>query len=250
MVVPFTTQLNSRRAGAGGAGIAAAAAAGPRAQSSSSSDSDSDDNEDDDDDDSDEKDDEGEGPSLRKVGKGLLGSVITGVSIARNSLDSSARDELDAIEKGQGGDGRPERNKKTRRTGKGKRGARGFSVKKKKAQQEAPPVWLHCSVGEPMDDEELAAETLREAAAAGGTTSGGLEGVRFPFFFRLLSAVLSLFSSPAFAASATRLNSGRLFACWTGLNGLNPTTIAYTSVCSLLHPLNRHTTTNNNNNNN
>ncbi|KWU41389.1 hypothetical protein RHOSPDRAFT_23129 [Rhodotorula sp. JG-1b] len=109
LVVPFTTQLNSRRAGAGGAGIAtpaapaAAAAAGPRAQSSSSSDSDSDHDSDD-------------------------------------------------------------------------------------AQQEAPPVWLHCSVGEPMDDEELAAETLREAAAA---AAGGQQLTPLQGFDRLREAGFS-----------------------------------------------------------
>lgn len=84
-------------------------------------------------------------------------------------------------------------------------------------------MWLHCSVGEPMEDEELAAETLREAAAAGGggMTSGGLEGVRCLSF------------------SSSSRNSA-------GLN--SPNTITYTSVLSLgLPPKNRHSNNRRNN---
>lgn len=215
LVVPFSAQLNPRRAGAAATG-SVAPAAGPLARTDSDSD-DGDDDDDYDDRDEEEEEEEEQGQRLQGVGKSLLGSVITGVAIARNSLDSSAhqqrRDELDTAEKGEGEFVRKKEKKKKRRKGKG---LGGFSVKKR-AQQE-PPVWLHCSVGEPMEDEEVEAETLREVAAAagGGTPSSGLEGVRSrsPLFFPVLSF---LFSGRRWDSTRVGSTIARRCARWIGL---------------------------------
>ncbi|GAA5978755.1 hypothetical protein JCM10908_004471 [Rhodotorula pacifica] len=96
--------------------------------------------------------------SLRAVGKGLPGSVITGVSLARGSLDlaaannAAAEDDssLDSLEKGTAAASTG------RKKGKGKG--------RRRRQQEAP-IWLHCSVGEAMEEEELEAEATAAAAA-------------------------------------------------------------------------------------
>ncbi|GAA5883400.1 hypothetical protein JCM3774_004148 [Rhodotorula dairenensis] len=153
-VVPFTAQLGARA----GRGRVPARTADPDDGSSSSGRDDED------------EDRTGEAArsttttSLRSVGKGLLGSVITGVSLARGSLDAN-RDELDALEKGTAGTGKARTSRRRRRH----------------AVQEAP-VWLHCSVGEPMEDEELAAEASAAAAATagGGGSTGDAEQAAQP----------------------------------------------------------------------
>lgn len=156
-VVPFTNQLLSR---------SQPLSAQPNARGSLDSDEEE---EDDDDDGNQDQDPVTAGrKSSSATGRGILGSVITsGVSFARGrtSLEGDRVGELDALEKGKGKAraGQPGGRGKRRRGGGGRGGA------------EPPTVWLHCSVGDPMGEDEIQAE----ADAAGTGTSTASLPVRY-----------------------------------------------------------------------